>query len=696
MRTGLLITHQPDMQSALRAVLESDWDLHVRSSVEEACADPHVGGEDVDVILIDRRHVDGSAVLQELRRVFTLCEIIVLGQRPFADEVIDLAHWNVFDYFPLPPHEPRRLTLSMTNAAAKALMRREREQLKRDLDNMISRYELLGRATQDGMWDWNLGANSMFLSPRWKAMLGYAPDELSDRPAEWFERVHPEERDQLREELVVHQDGLTDVFQSEHRVQHKNGEWLWMMTRGLAQRGPDGKVLRIVGSQTDITARRAAEQRLLHDAFHDPLTGLPNGAMLRERIERAKAQTQRRPTYLYAVLFLDIDRFKNINDSLGHVEGDQLLLVIAERLKQCARTRDLVARLGGDEFAMLLDDISERSEARRAAEKVQRALASPFHLKGQEVYVTASIGIAVSADNDGTSRYLVRDADTAMYHVKGRGGGAYALFDKKMHTQAVRLLDIENNLRRAISKQELRLYYQPIISFETGVVAGFEALLRWYSPDRGIIQPGEFIPVAEETGLIIPIGRWVLQEACEQLQRWCPKEADNPSLFVSVNISPRQFTQIDLVDQIQAVLSSTSIDPKRLKLEVTESLLIDNVESTASMLKKLQAMHVRICIDDFGTGYSSLSTLYQLPIHTLKVDRSFVSRLGQDGKNAEIVDTIIMLAHNLGMDVIAEGIETEAQAQQLKSRRCEFGQGYFFSRPVAAEAAGVLINTKLP
>lgn len=695
MPTVLLVTHDAQARDDLRQMAdEAGWELVATASAEETWAAKQAPRA-FDVVVLDRRQVDGAEVLAEIRRRQPLCEVVLFSAQSASELSKELDALGVTAYFSHPTTDLASVGMTLRNAVERVTLRREHALLQQRHRAHVEISELFGRATNDGLWEWDLGANNVLFSPRWKQMLGYKEDEIGGSPAEWLDRVHPEERDQLREELTVHLDQLTECFRSEHRVLHKDGEYRWMHARGLAMRDAQGKGLRLVGSQTDITAQKLTEERLLHDAFHDALTGLPNSALLRDRLERAAAYAKRRRDYLYAVLFLDIDRFKNINDSLGHIEGDQLLIAIAGRLRGCVRPVDIVTRLSGDEFTILLDDISDRQEAIRAAERMQRALALPFKLNNQEIYATASIGIAVSSEGDDDPYNLVRDADTAMYRAKSRGTGLYEVFNASMHAQAVHVLGVETSLRRALGRQEFRLHYQPIVALSTGKIMGFEALLRWYSPSKGIVQPQDFIPVAEETGLIIPIGRWVLREACRQMVLW-QKAAPGQQLFMSVNISPRQFTQVDLVDQIAAVLKETGVDPKQLKLEITESLLIDNVESTAVMMKKLQNMNLRLCIDDFGTGYSSLSTLYQLPIHTLKVDRSFVNRINAEGTHGEIVDTIIMLAHNLGMDVIAEGIENLGQLQGLKKRNCEYGQGYFFSRPVTADAAGALVQGAPP
>lgn len=441
----------------------------------------------------------------------------------------------------------------------------------------------------------------------------------------------------------------------------------------------------------DITDRKRAEEQLLHNAFHDPLTGLPNRALFMDRLGCAVEHAKRQENYLFAVLFIDLDRFKVINDSLGHTFGDQLLIGMASRLEACLRPTDTVARLGGDEFTILLEDVKDVSDAVRVAERIQAELRLPFDLGGQEVFTAASIGIALSTRDYDKPEALLRDADIAMYRAKALGKARYEVFNLGMHTRAMALLQLETDLRLAIERGEFQIHYQPIVSLKTGTITGFEALLRWQHPVRGFISPAEFIPVAEETGLIIPIGNWVLREACYQICAWQARFPANPPLTVSVNISGKQFSQPDLIEQIRQILQETNLAPQSLRLEITESVLMENTESAVSMLLQLKAMNIQLYMDDFGTGYSSLSYLHRFPIDTLKIDRSFISTTNLDGRNSGIVQTIIMLAHNLGMDVIAEGIETQLQLAFLKTLGCEYGQGYFFSKPVVAEVAEVLI-----
>ncbi len=433
-----------------------------------------------------------------------------------------------------------------------------------------------------------------------------------------------------------------------------------------------------------------SREHFRHAAFHDALTGLPNRTLLLDHLTLAIERARRHSDHLFAVLFVDLDRFKNINDSLGHGVGDQLLVSLARRLEGCLRPMDTVARLGGDEFAILLDGLADMRAAIAVAERVQSELAQPFNLNGHEVYTTASIGITLSATGYTLPENVLRDADTAMYRAKENGKARHELFDTVMHARAVALLTLENDLRRAVERHEFQVYYQPIIALNTNRIAGFEALLRWPHAERGFVAPDEFIPLAEETGLIFEIGRWVLDEACRQmcqLQKLVPYP-----LTISVNLSSRQFSQPHLIEQIKQTLIETGLDPRSLLLELTESVVMENAEAAAAMLKQLRALGVQLSIDDFGTGYSSLSYLHRFPLSMLKIDRTFIGHMDVGGENTEIVRTIITLANNLGMQVVAEGVETAAQLAHLRMLNCTYGQGYFFSRPVAAEQVAALLT----
>lgn len=437
----------------------------------------------------------------------------------------------------------------------------------------------------------------------------------------------------------------------------------------------------------------------LYDAFHDALTGLPNRDFFVRSVGRAIANTRGHSSYLFAVLFVDLDRFKAINDSLGHLAGDELLMGVLLRLRRSLCYADTMARVGGDDFAILVRN-SDVDSAVNLADRIHQALVVPFELKGQEVFVTASIGIAVGGEPVGSMReqpeHLLRDAHTAMYRAKALGAGRYQVFNASMHDAAVERLQLETDLRMALKRQEFLLHYQPFVCLATGKIIGFEALVRWQHPLRGLVSPVKFIPVAEETGAIVPLGEWVLEEACCQLRLWEKMFDFDRPLIMSVNLSGKQFAQPDLVARIKEILGTTGLSAESLKLEITESVVMDDVESAIAVLKHMKALNVKLGIDDFGTGYSSLSYLSRFPTDTLKVDRSFVGRmeLESEGENVAIVRTIVALAHALGMDVIAEGVETAAQLAKLRAIGCEYGQGYFFAKPLPSEAATALMASE--
>jgi diguanylate cyclase (GGDEF)-like protein len=432
------------------------------------------------------------------------------------------------------------------------------------------------------------------------------------------------------------------------------------------------------------------KEHFRHAAFHDALTGLPNRSLFIDHLRLAIERSKLHHDHLFAVLFIDLDRFKNINDSLGHSTGDQLLIAIAGRIGGCLRPTDTIARLGGDEFAILLDGLENWTVATDVAERVQTELLKPFSLNGHEVYTTASIGIRLSMDGREDAENMLRDADTAMYRAKDSGKARHELFHSTMHTRAVALLKLENDLRRAIERDEFCVHYQPIISLETESLVGFEALIRWNHPERGLVPPDEFIPLAEETGLITEIGALVLEQACTQARAW-HAALGKDSLTMSVNLSGKQLTQTDLIKQIENTLQETGLNPTCLRLEITESVVMENAELATATLLQLRKLGVHLSIDDFGTGYSSLSYLHRFPVNTLKIDRSFIGRMAKGDENSEIVRTICTLANNLGMEVVAEGVETREQLELLRSLKCEYGQGYLFSRPVDAEKATALV-----
>jgi diguanylate cyclase (GGDEF)-like protein/PAS domain S-box-containing protein len=636
-----------------------------------------------DLILLN---AEGLQLLKALRQSTTPTDlpVIAFGAPHQGAEVLGL---GASDYVAQPVDLPvllARIKVHLACQRAEAALRECQE-----------RYTLAAKGANDGLWDWNLRTNHIYFSPRWKLMLGRDEAEIGSSPEDWFRLIHPEDIESVKEAIALHLQGTASHLQIEYRMKHQNGTYRWMLSRGLAIRDEDGKPTRMAGSQTDINEGKVA----------DALTGLPNRLLFMDRLERALKRSKKKKDYLFALLFLDLDRFKVVNDSLGHMVGDQLLVAIGRRLERCLRPTDtvsryeeehLLARLGGDEFTILLEDIRGVSDATLVAERLIKEVMRPFDLSGHEIFVSTSIGISISTTGYENAADVLRDADTAMYRAKTQGKARYEIFDPTMRHHALARMELETDLRRAVENREFRTFYQAIVSLTDWKIFGFEALVRWQHPTRGLVSPAEFIPLAEETGLILWLGRWVLEEACSQMARWKAQFQGAAPKIVSVNLSARQFAQADLVNQLAQVLRGTGLDACQLKLEMTESLVMQNVASASEMLKEMKALGVLLGIDDFGTGYSSLSYLSRFPIDTLKVDGSFVSRIVEDKENLEIVRTIITLAHNLRMDVIAEGVETAEQLSQLRDLGCEYGQGYYFSRPVSAEEANHLISDLLP
>jgi diguanylate cyclase (GGDEF)-like protein len=457
-------------------------------------------------------------------------------------------------------------------------------------------------------------------------------------------------------------------------------------------RDEQGQPMRLVYQVQDVTERKRAEEQLLHAAYHDSLTGLANRSLFTDHLRLAMERARRHDNHLFGVLFMDLDRFKNVNDSLGHAHGDQLLLAVSERLQKCVRPEDTVARFGGDEFAILLNSIENSIDVIRTAERIQQMISQPFTLGHHEIFTTASVGITLSSLGYAEADELLRDADTAMYRAKAIGTGRFEVFDKVMHARAVTALKLENDLRRAVENEEFRILYQPIVNTESGAVAGFEALIRWEHPERGLTSPAEFIAAAEETDLIIAMGDWVLSNACRQARQWQREFPRDEQLFISVNLSGKQFTQRDLVEVVERALRESGLPPHCLKLEITETILMENAEVAISMLKRLRTLGVQLGIDDFGTGYSSLSYLRRFPLDHLKIDQSFVQDIDRDPNSLAIVGAIINLGHTLRLSVIAEGVESGAQLDLLRQYRCDQAQGFHFARALPAADVGVLLD----
>jgi diguanylate cyclase (GGDEF)-like protein/PAS domain S-box-containing protein len=557
----------------------------------------------------------------------------------------------------------------------------ERKLAEQALKASEQRYMLAMEGASDGMWEVDTVAKTLYVSPRLRSMLGYREEELTT-PAAWEALIHPQDLEAYRRALHEHLSGASPHLECEFRMRAADGEYRWVFCRGKAARDKYGKPLRVAGSVIDVTERKRAEARIEQLATRDPLTALPNRVLLHDRLQQHLIGCQRSGTSL-ALLFIDLDRFKTINDSLGHHVGDELLKQVAQRLEKCVRRDDTLARLGGDEFVVVLAGIREETDAAQVAQKLLRGLAEPYLIQGRQLATTASIGIAIHPYDGQDIATLMKNADTAMYHAKERGRNTYQFFSSDMTARALQRLTVENDLRQAIERNELVLHFQPQVNVITGEVEGAEALLRWRHPEKGLVLPTRFIQIAEETGLIVPIGEWVLRAACAQCKAW--SLAGYPPLKVAVNLSAGQFVRhADLVRAVTRALKDAQLDPGQLELEITESLLVQNAEEHVATLQKLGRLGTSISVDDFGTGYSSLSYLKRLPIDALKIDRSFVRDLEADPDDAAIVRAVMALARSLRLKVVAEGVETQGQLEVLRRLECDLYQGYLFSKPLPA------------
>lgn len=583
------------------------------------------------------------------------------------------------------------------------------QRIRRQLAERDQLFQLISENAADMIAVVDTEGHRLYNSPAYEKILGYSPEELKATSS--IEQIHADDRPRVLEAAEkARRTGRGERL--EYRIRHKDGSWRILESTASIIRNAKGETARLVIVNRDITERKRAEEMLAHSALHDGLTGLPNRALFLDRLQHAVARSERHASSCkLAVLFIDVDEFKVYNDSLGHAAGDELLIEIGQRLTSSLRgfdtisrqvaakdvevttAGDTLARLGGDEFAVLLDDIQDASDGIRVAERIQEKLKAAFQVNGQEVVISVSVGIALRTAHYTQSEDLLRDAEIAMYRAKRAGKARCEVFDTAMHSGAVYRLKLETDLRKAVELGEFRVHYQPVVSLRSGKIIGFEALSRWQRPE-GLVPPGEFIKVLDETGLILPVNRVLLRESCQLLRSWHSQFLLAPPLTMSVNITPKQFAQPELASEIGLILEQTGVPASSLQLEIIETIAMGDAERAGGVLSELKALGVRLSIDDFGTGYSSLSRLPRLPFDTLKIDRSFISQMDEDAESREIVRTIIMLAHNLDLTVVAEGVETEKQVEQLKQLNCELAQGYFFSRPAEAEAmVGLLVKS---
>ncbi len=637
-----------------------------------------------DLVLLDVEMpvMSGLTVLSRLRERYSAVElpVILVTGRSDSKDVVQGLDLGANDYITKP--------VDLAVALARIRNQLTVKKLEQSRQESEERYARAAAGSRDGIWDWDLKTDTVYFSDRWKTMLGHAEDEIGSTPAEWLDRIHPEDRSRVEADLEVHITDANTYFENEHRMLHRDGSYRWVLTRGLLVRDAGGKPHRMAGSQSDITPGKMT----------DALTGIPNRTLFLDRLTGSVERAKRSDGSLFGVLLVTLDRFKLVGDSLGQAVADQLLIAFVRRLEEKLRNTDTVSRFterhslarhGGEEFTLLLDGIGHPRDALRVADRVLETLKVAFQVCGHEVFLDAYVGVSFGT-GDESPEDLLRDAATARNHAKALGGERIQVFDSEMRTAVVKRLQIETDLRHAVERREFENWYQPIVDLASGRIRGFESLIRWQHPSQGLVPPDEFIPVAEETGLIVPIGFRVLEEACSELAVWQQLPAPDKPLSVSVNLS-RQQLQPGIVEDVQKAIERAGsycayfdqqFDPSCLKLEVTESLVMSNPEETKKILEEFRSMGIRVVIDDFGTGHSSLTLLHGFPLDELKIDRSFISRIESDLERLEIVRTIILLAQNLGLSVTAEGIESDEQLRLLCELGCDLGQGYLFSRPV--------------
>jgi diguanylate cyclase (GGDEF)-like protein/PAS domain S-box-containing protein len=653
--------------------------LEWRSTYDEALV--AIREQRHDVYLIDYRLGERTG-LELVREGFAsraLAPVIIVTGQPSYEIDLEASALGVTDFVVKQHLDPAGLERSIRFAIS---------------FQKAERYALAVRGANDGIWDWHLVADRIYVSPRWQAIVGEPEHAREQDPSAWFDRVHADDLPKLRSAIATYLAGGAPYLRCEHRVRHADGTWRWVMVRGIAIRGVDGKPARMAGSLSDITDRHLVQVRLRHEALHDALTGLPNRTLFLDRVTHSLQQSIRDPSQGCANLFLDIDHFKLVNDSLSHAVGDNLLVAFAERVAAALRPGDTVARLGGDEFTVLLENVGELDQARVVADRILRSVAEPFVIQGNELPLSASIGLSLSAPELSPAD-LMRNADIAMYDAKRLGGARTSVFDETMHRGVIDRLARETSLRQVVESSLLKIHYQPIVELATGRITALEALARW--PEQSPpMEPVEFIALAEETGVIGALGQQVTRTALETLAGWRQQGLVADEVCMSVNLSGRQLGDPELAEQFRGALDAADLPPRALKLEVTESTL-QEVERTQQLLAEVCGTGVGLHLDDFGTGYSSLTALHNLPVETLKLDRSFVATISdRDDRDDTIVYSAVALAHNLDLAVIAEGIERPDQLAHLRSLGCEYGQGYLFSPALSAEGMGAWLESWTP
>lgn len=629
-----------------------------------------------DIVLMDimlKGEMDGIQAAEIIRSQVKIPVIFVTA---YADEkTLERAKvTEPFGYL-VKPFEERELHSHIEIALYK-------HRMERQLRESEERYSLATQGSNDGLWDWNIQKGEIYFSPRWKSMLGYGEKQIGNTSSEWFDRIHPADRERVEKSLGLHLKGATGHFESEYRILDAEGSYRWVLCRGLAQRDEAGKACRIAGSQTDITDRKV----------YNPLTGLPNRILLMDRIERALQCVKPQPG-VFAVAALEIEGLKAIASSLGHVLADHLLCQVARKMQSTLSVGDTVAHFGNDDFVLLLENVKDGRQATVLAARLLHALKQPFDLGGQTVYITARVGMTFNNNSYACAEDMIRDAFTALHRAKNDGRSRFEIFDCNMRASAVARLQLEADFRRAMEQSEFKVHFQPIVDLKTGRLAGLEALLRWQRENK-LVYPKDFLGVAESTELLITLERWVLMESCLQAAKW--QQKFDEALTLNVNLCPQHYASPQLVKDLKRILERSGIRSNSLCLEITESALMENTDTVSQILGQIREMNVRLHMDDFGTGYSSLSYLHRFPIDCLKIDRSFVGNLGLSEETWKIVQAIVNLGRNLEMEIIAEGIENLMQLRMLQTLKCEFGQGYYFAKPMEPEAVEELMSAELP
>ena len=694
---ALLVVDDDDTNRSLLARLFEAKGFRVATASSGAEALEHVCAGGTDLVLLDMNMpgMTGFDVLKQIRTTHTPGALPVVMVTGFGEshDLVQALELGANDYVTKPIDFPVVLARIKTQLA--------RQKAERALKESEERYALAVRGANDGIWDWKFDTNEGYFSPRWRAVLGYDEQALLTSLSSWYDRVHPNDLGPLKAALEEHLVGSTTHFEYEHRVQSSPDSYRWVLARAVAVRDANGQAVRVAGSLTDITEGKVA----------DALTGLPNRVLLMDRLGRLLEHARRHPDFEVVVMFLDLDRFKVINDSLGHHAGDEMLVQAARRLDGCLRSSDTVARIagdrttrddlmtgstlgrmGGDEFVVVLGGLRQADGAPKVADRLHGAFSQGFRVKGHEVFVSLSIGIAVSTDGDTTPDDLLREADTAMYRAKGLGPSRTEIYSPDMRTEARVRLQNDTDLRHALGRNEFELWYQPIVSLESGKVDTVEALLRWRHPTRGFISTQQFIAAAETTGLIIPVGYWVLERACADLRRWEVVDPRSSEVFVAVNLSAKQLVVPDLVSRVEEIVAQAGVRPGRIEFELTESSVMVDPELAQRQLEALKRKGFRLSIDDFGTGHSSLSYVHRFPVDRIKVDRSFLLRARTEHETDVVMRAIIDLGMQLGLEVVAEGVETDVELAKLQMIGCKLGQGYLFAPPRASDSVPPLFR----